>query len=215
MPEPIENNILYRFRSIDGLLGDKYQELKNQSIFFAPPHLLNDPAEGFRHIHFEGDSVLWGNLFKHYLSCLVNSCYDYCLFGEMNSIDKLIHTFSPEDLIPDGVKGVWTEIKSSFLESESVKNLIENIVMFRPKVSQIELSYYINLIHPFGLKCIFEQFTKIGLVGPDEQTLEKTQFPKCLESDFFQAICAVDEENRERFWMFCCMNFICMRNKCL
>ncbi|HBC2543915.1 TPA: DUF2971 domain-containing protein, partial [Enterobacter cloacae] len=143
MTEPIENSLLYRFRSVDGLLGEKYQELKSQSIFFAPPHLLNDPAEGFRHIHFEGDGVLWGNLFKHYLACLVNTCYDYLLFGEGKSIEQLIHTLSPEDIIPDSIKGVWGEIKSSFLENESVKSLVDNIVKVRPRVSQVEFLYYI------------------------------------------------------------------------
>lgn len=198
MSEPIENSLLYRFRSVDGLLGDKYQELKRQSIFFAPPHLLNDPAEGFRHIHFEGDGVLWWNIFKHYLACLVNTCYDYLLFGENKSIEQLIHTLSPEDIIPDGIKGVWGEIKSSFLENESVKSLIDNIVKVRPRVSQVEFLYYISMVHPFGLKCIFEHFNKIGLVGSDLQSFEKAQFPMCLEEGFFKAISALDEEKRER-----------------
>ena len=45
----------YRFRSIDNLLGEKYNELENQSIYFASPNQLNDPMEGFKDLVFNGD----------------------------------------------------------------------------------------------------------------------------------------------------------------
>ena len=57
----------YRFRSIDNLVGEKYNELENQSIYFASPNQLNDPMEGFKDLVFNGDSITYKNLFKHYL----------------------------------------------------------------------------------------------------------------------------------------------------
>ena len=53
----------FRFRSADALL-EKYQELENQTIYFASPEELNDPMEGFRDIVWTGDKVVWTNFFN-------------------------------------------------------------------------------------------------------------------------------------------------------
>ena len=64
---------VYRFRSMEYLLCDEYQELENQTIYFASPDELNDPMEGFRDIVWRGDRIVWANLFKHYVYCLYES----------------------------------------------------------------------------------------------------------------------------------------------
>lgn len=163
----IENNTLYRFRSINGLLGEKYQELERQSIFFAPPKLLNDPAEGFRDIYFKGDEVLWENLFKHYLASLTNIVYDYCLFGESESLEGSVQTISPENTIPEKLKDSWEEIKNAFFNREELVALISHIVEWKPSTSQVELNFYLNLIHPIALSCVLEKFGELGFVSVD------------------------------------------------
>ena len=40
----------YRFRSMDKLLGECFQELERQTIYFANTGELNDPMEGFRDV---------------------------------------------------------------------------------------------------------------------------------------------------------------------
>ena len=60
---------LYRLRSMTKLFGD-FQELEKQSIYFESPGKLNDPMEGFRDIVWQGDRIVWTNLFRHYLYCL-------------------------------------------------------------------------------------------------------------------------------------------------
>ena len=60
----------YRFRSIEKLIGKK--ELEQQAIYFAYPEQLNDPMEGYRDVFWLGDSIIWKNLFRHYLFCLQN-----------------------------------------------------------------------------------------------------------------------------------------------
>ena len=67
--------IVYRFRSIEALL-DKYHELENQTIYFASPEELNDPMEGYRDVVWRGDKIVWTNLFKNYVSYLLE------LFGK-------------------------------------------------------------------------------------------------------------------------------------
>ena len=49
---------LYRFRSITSLF-ENYQELENQSVYFASPEELNDPMERFRIYFWQGDEIVW------------------------------------------------------------------------------------------------------------------------------------------------------------
>ena len=48
---------VYRFRTMDNLLGE-HQELKKQEIYFANPEQLNDPMEGLRDIFWRGDKIV-------------------------------------------------------------------------------------------------------------------------------------------------------------
>jgi hypothetical protein len=43
------DNFIYRFRSIQNLIG-KHQELEKQEIYFSPFTELNNPMEGFKEI---------------------------------------------------------------------------------------------------------------------------------------------------------------------
>ena len=60
---------VYRFRTVDRLLGPS-QELDKQVIYFASAEELNDPTEGLRPIVWRGDTIVWNNLFRHYVYCL-------------------------------------------------------------------------------------------------------------------------------------------------
>lgn len=82
---------IYRFRSMEKLLGSPYQELERQSISFSGLEDLNDPMEGFRDIVWSGDVILWTNLFRHYVFCLVDFA--------VNAINFQRHNFVLEDYI--------------------------------------------------------------------------------------------------------------------
>ena len=79
---------LYRFRSINYLLG-KYNELENQSIYFASPEKLNDPLEGLRNIFWQGDQIVWRNFFKQYIYCLLRTTIHQKICGDLITRDKL------------------------------------------------------------------------------------------------------------------------------
>ena len=90
-------NLFYRMRSLDRLLGDKWQEndgkdgeLEKQEIYFASPSELNDPMEGFSNIVFKGDKIVWHNFFKHYVMCLERRCNAYILCKEWDTQPFLI-----------------------------------------------------------------------------------------------------------------------------
>ena len=60
---------MYRFRSIKRLVDCR--ELEECSLFFAEPTELNDPGERIRDFVWNGDAIIWTNLFRHYLRCLL------------------------------------------------------------------------------------------------------------------------------------------------
>ncbi len=59
---------IYRFRSADKLLDDRFGEF-NQ-IYLANSEMLNDPMEGFFKITFNGNRTLWLNFFKHFFQSI-------------------------------------------------------------------------------------------------------------------------------------------------
>ena len=68
-PQPDE---IYRFRSIDALLGSR-KELSRQTIYLARPDELNDLAEDTVNVVWCGDDVLWSNLITYYWRSLLLS----------------------------------------------------------------------------------------------------------------------------------------------
>ena len=77
---------VYRFRSMEHLLG-KFQELEQQTVYFASPEQLNDPMEGFRDIVWRGDKIVWTNLFKNYISYLLELFYKFRRKGDSKKLN--------------------------------------------------------------------------------------------------------------------------------
>ena len=69
VPQPGE---LYRFRSVDALIGSR-KELSRQTIYLARPDELNDLAEDTVNVVWRGDGVLWTNLITYYWRSLLLS----------------------------------------------------------------------------------------------------------------------------------------------
>lgn len=62
----VEEQLLYRYRTLKHIF--EFKELEKQEIYFASPEELNDPMEYYQNIIFQGDEVVWKNLFKHYFA---------------------------------------------------------------------------------------------------------------------------------------------------
>src|ERR1700730_2478613 len=88
---------LYRFRPVDALLGTR-EELAKQEIYFAPPEKLNDPMEGYKDVFWSGDLIVWRNLLRHYLLCLLQTTYLCYIMGpKFDSADLNTIIFSPPE----------------------------------------------------------------------------------------------------------------------
>ena len=136
-----------RFRSMDYLLGEKYQELKRQTIYFASPDQLNDPMEGFRDIVWRGDKIVWTNFFKHYVYCLNAS---YPLHGTTIDSVELEGGKLP-------IEGCWDRLLTPqeqrfdrvwymFHNLPEVSQMIEALANTDRKITYGELEYYLRLI---------------------------------------------------------------------
>ena len=139
---------VYRFRSIEYLLGNEYQELERQSIYFASPDELNDPMEGFRDIVWSGDKIVWTNFLKNYIYYLHVS---YLLLTITSSSAEL-----DSDIIP--IPGQWDEPPAPrlrrlfddhwhrFLNLPNMQEIIEALANTNRKIRYRELECYLRLI---------------------------------------------------------------------
>ena len=148
MSTPTTPNTFYRFRSMEYLLGDEYQELENQTIYFASPDELNDPMEDFRDIVWRGDKIVWTNFFKNYIYYLHAN---YLLLTITSSSAEL-----DSDIVP--IPGQWDEPPTprlrrlfddhwhKFLNLPNVPEVIEALANTNRKIRYRELECYLRLI---------------------------------------------------------------------
>lgn len=156
-----QGKYFYRFRSIENLIGRG--ELENSTIYFASPEELNDPMEGYRDLFFEGDIIVWKNLFRHYLLCLDHVYSIMFIAGEKNadlSEKSLPIHCSIEDLGTEVFKTRFESLNNKF--QEECKDLIEKITKRETKIRRDELSYYFDNIHHLALDLIDETYENKG-----------------------------------------------------
>lgn len=154
----------YRFRSIENLLGER-QELAKQEIFFASPEKLNDPMEGFKDIYWKGDSIVWRNLFRHYLFCLERLCMLLTLVGEQEPLGpEMIPIHSNEDQLPtEEAKNISNEIQKNFFDKVVTGQLIERLAKRTKPIRRNELYFYLSNIHLLAIETILRVFEVKGL----------------------------------------------------
>lgn len=142
---------LYRFRSLERLL--EKDELLNQEVYFAPPDELNDPIEGHYNIYWQGDSILWTNLFKHYLLCL-QRVHLIAQFGGKDfklSDDDIQIFLSSEKLETNMYRERIDKLNLEFFAEESVKLILESLSQSDRKIKREELLFYFRTIHTLAI----------------------------------------------------------------
>jgi hypothetical protein len=154
---------LYRFRPLSRLL-DK-NELLNQEIFFASPDSLNDPMEGFRDIFWQGDVIVWQNLFRHYLLCL-EWAYSIVVLGEeseplswKNIPFSNVHDVSFTQQYATRIE----QLVASFRAERGVSVLVEALAKRAAPIRRDELAAYLQPIHTLALSVIKKNYRDHGL----------------------------------------------------
>lgn len=189
----------YRFRRINSLIGE-FEELKNQSIYFAEPESLNDPMEGFRDMYWKGDFIVWRNLFRHYLLCLERLCSLLIISGEEHPITSAhMPIFSSEEDFPTPMyRDLFVNITNKFFDNESLVKLIESISKRTTPVRRDELFFYLRNIHSFALEVIYSEYEINGLIP--ERNIKNSEADKLihelLSQDFIGVLEKSLHENR-------------------
>lgn len=186
----------YRFRAIENLFGD-YRELEKQSIFFASPALLNDPVEGFKDIYWQGDEILWTNLFNHYLLCLMKWCIEFQIIGEDFDLEEHFDACVTVDDLHENFQVEFTVVSERFIGHDYLRNLIKGVSFHRDKVEENELKSYLRTIHPFALHCIYERLEEISAVPNNPFKNIDFSFLNKIDDGYFSVLKKLESEHGE------------------
>lgn len=154
----------YRFRSAAALLGG-YQELERQEIYFTPPEDLNDALEGFTNVVWKGDRILWHNLLRHYVLCLIEATMGATVLGaefEARSY-RYLAWVTDEDLPDAPVRSVFRDAAGAFLTEPATQHLIAGLVERDAVLSRDELIGFLRAVHPLALRAVLDKLDAQGI----------------------------------------------------
>lgn len=180
--------LFYRFRKTQNIFD--FKELENQEIYFASNKELNDPMEGFKNLVFNGDKIVWRNLFKHYLLCLEFMYQTYLICGESHAkfeIDLIPIFRNSDDIETPKYKELFKKI---YLEtSEIYGQTIDKIATRTTPILKEELFKYLYPFHMIALEIIQRNYESEGLIPKRENALDIQNF---IEQDNIKLIDVVE-----------------------
>ena len=188
---------IYRLRSAKHLIGT-YQELREQEIYFAKPDELNDPMEGFRDIVWRGDTIVWENLFRNYISCLNHTVVLAKVLGN----DTIVQS----EQIPIGgladqhetpmAATILDELCSKLFDRCKLHTLTQDLASGNHAVRRDELLVYLKHIHYITLEEIRNIHIRHGM-APGEARPTPLQDPPELPENLPALIQRLYEEQPE------------------
>ena len=136
---------VYRFRSMDALLG-KRAELEKQEIFFASTKQLNDPVEGYKDMFWKGDVIAWKNFLRHYVLCLMQTILQALenKDGYVVTPENLPIRMLPEELHPE-VASIFHAICAKMFADPELSELPG---LLEARVSPIRRNELLSVLFP-------------------------------------------------------------------
>ena len=191
---------VYRFRSAKQLLEEPYQELQRETIYFASPEQLNDPMEGFRDFVWSGDKVVWTNLFKHYVYCLLWAYQDVSIFGNQIvwEADRVAIWAQWNEPPTPQMGELFNEIWNRINKERRLSELAEKIATTRNKVRFNELVFYLDSIHLQAIEKIHQIYVERGLMAEMEVEESKANLREynLVDTDFFELMSEAEVERK-------------------
>lgn len=168
-----QNKYFYRFRTLKNIF--EYNELENQEIYFSSYEDLNDPMEFYQNIVFNGDNVVWHNLFKHYLMCLYLTIQEV-IIREKNDISIMN---SPTILRTNINKSKHIYHKEYFYKTYNIlreNNEYNKIVneLTNITITKYQLLHILLLVHLYFSKLVLQHIGIISNIYFNE--IEKSAF---------------------------------------
>lgn len=166
----------YRFRPVSRLLSEDGEsgELDGLYIFFAAPEQLNDPLEGYKDLFFQGDKIVWGNLIKHYIRCLIEEVFLFLWRDPETPPSKTIGVFASAKDGTDELNRLNAKVYEKLNSEPVIAQYIHCLSMGR-KIRRWELINHLTTLHPFVLEEVFSALHEQGLLGvpPSYLTLNR------------------------------------------
>lgn len=163
---------LFRYRPYstnnNGINYDK-EGLINSEIYFASLSQLNDPMEGYTKIDFQGDLIIWKNLFKNYFRSLFEA-FTFSIISmpiptdsrdlfEPNVIAYQLFDERFQNLFD---KDWFQELPSQFISENIVSSLIENL--HDKHISEQQLTIFLKIIHNRAISIILNYLQKNNIL---------------------------------------------------
>jgi len=200
---------MYRLRPTSRLLGKDCSELSEkiipelseQIIFFVPVSHFNDPLEGRIEMIYHGDSIVWENLFKHFLLCMKHKVALATLLKPEESENFFNSNFpifrSETDLPTDLYRQIFSTIKERFFSYNEIKSWIQYLGNRRTPVHEEQLLSIFNFITNIALESILFGHDKVGF---QPQTEFWTALQKKINSDRkMEGISVMDIPEEDQF----------------
>lgn len=181
---------VFRFRSFEKLLGRN--ELRDQHIYFASIEQLNDPMEGFLNLVWQGDRIVWQNLFRQYLLCLDRLVGLLAIGGR--DFEVSVHdldVFSGIDDLPtEAYKNRLSRLYSIFFSNTQVDGLIGFLGTGR-RIRRSELLFYLSLVHEWATQLATASWKK------QEATDAEVPLPRLLNDGLIETLKHLESESDE------------------
>ena len=165
---------IYKFRKMEHLLGEEFKELERQSLYFARPRELNDPLESHLDFMWDGDAIIWANLFRHYINCLSRAWWLVHFAGSLVYL-------RPEDVpwlvdrvaLPPSVGGKRLDKVCNEVFAGAGLDTFSGMLADRTGVvTRDELQTILRHIHHWAVNALFDEFPdQISLTqNPNEES---------------------------------------------
>ena len=155
---------VYRFRSMDALLGPR-AEHEDQYIYLSSPPELNDPMEGYKDVFWRGDPVLWENLLRHYLLALLCSTAQCQLMDDASFEEpRIAATLCEDDLPTAAFRNIYQDCCDRFFASGAMSSVPGRLSALACPLHTHGLKLILSLLHLGAFGCVAASMQRAGLV---------------------------------------------------
>lgn len=171
---PEFEDAVFRYRSIDKLLGE-HAELERQTIYFSPPEYLNDPMEGLRKVYWRGDQITWRNLLRHYVSYLQNRVFEALLTEDSKPLNpSTISVFFTLDKTPTPQARSLCEACIAAVEAGELHTALLSLLVNADRdISFSELQQHLRTVHIDWIQIVHDVFAEHELIPPPSKSRKR------------------------------------------
>ena len=150
------NMEIYRYRNAESML--RFEEIKNQNMFFRSSFMQNDPMEGISDIVWNGDIIAWKNFLSNYCMNLTNAfiIFDMSIACEYEEGFKYIKSVKAGFVRKETRFYTMKNTSEKFIGLKVVKQVMHYLM--NKDVRRNELQTLISIVHFLAIQVILEEF---------------------------------------------------------